>query len=35
MKALLVAMASDRVPPDIRVEELNRPSSCGRKRGSR
>jgi conjugal transfer pilus assembly protein TraK len=25
MKALLVAMASDRVPPDIRVEEANRP----------
>ena len=25
MKALLVAMASDRVPPDVRVEEVNRP----------
>jgi conjugal transfer pilus assembly protein TraK len=25
MKALLVAMASDRVPPDIRVDELNQP----------
>lgn len=25
MKALLLAMASDRVPPDIRVDELNRP----------
>ncbi|MDF3840057.1 type-F conjugative transfer system secretin TraK [Cupriavidus basilensis] len=25
MKALLVAMASDRVPPDIRVEETHRP----------
>ena len=25
MKALLVAMASDRVPTDIRVEETNRP----------
>ncbi|MCU7370040.1 type-F conjugative transfer system secretin TraK [Paucibacter sp. O1-1] len=25
MKALLVAMASDRVPPDIRVEETSRP----------
>ncbi|MCW5663652.1 MAG: type-F conjugative transfer system secretin TraK [Piscinibacter sp.] len=25
MKALLVAMASDRVPPDVRVEELNQP----------
>jgi len=25
MKALLVAMASDRVPPDIRVEEMNQP----------
>jgi conjugal transfer pilus assembly protein TraK len=25
MKSMLVAMASDRVPPDIRVEELNRP----------
>ncbi len=25
MKALLVAMASDRVPPDVRVDELNRP----------
>ncbi len=24
MKALLVAMASDRVPPDVRVEEVNR-----------
>ncbi len=23
MKALLVAMASDRVPPDVRVDELN------------
>ena len=25
MKALLVAMASDRVPPDVRVDELNQP----------
>ena len=25
MKALLVAMASDRVPPDVRVDELNHP----------
>jgi conjugal transfer pilus assembly protein TraK len=25
MKALLLAMASDRVPPDIRVDELNQP----------
>ena len=25
MKAMLVAMASDRVPPDIRVDEVNRP----------
>jgi conjugal transfer pilus assembly protein TraK len=25
MKALLVAMASDRVPPDLRVDELNQP----------
>ena len=25
MKVMLVAMASDRVPPDIRVDELNRP----------
>jgi conjugal transfer pilus assembly protein TraK len=25
MKSMLVAMASDRVPPDIRVDELNRP----------
>lgn len=25
MKALLVAMASDRVPPDVRVDELNEP----------
>ena len=25
MKALLVAMASDRVPPDIRVDELHQP----------
>lgn len=25
MKALLVAMASDRVPPDVRVEEISRP----------
>jgi conjugal transfer pilus assembly protein TraK len=30
LKALLVAMASDRVPPDIRVDETNRRSSCGR-----
>ncbi len=25
MKSMLVAMASDRVPPDVRVEEVNRP----------
>ena len=25
MKAMLVAMASDRVPPDIRIDEVNRP----------
>ena len=25
MKAMLVAMASDRVPPDVRVDELNQP----------
>jgi conjugal transfer pilus assembly protein TraK len=25
MKSMLVAMASDRVPPDIRVDELNHP----------
>lgn len=25
MKAMLVAMAGDRVPPDIRVDEVNRP----------
>ncbi|MDZ7855313.1 type-F conjugative transfer system secretin TraK [Sphaerotilus sp.] len=25
MKAMLVAMASDRVPPDVRVDEVNRP----------
>jgi conjugal transfer pilus assembly protein TraK len=25
MKAMLVAMASDRVPPDVRVDEINRP----------
>lgn len=25
MKAMLMAMASDRVPPDIRVDEINRP----------
>ena len=25
MKSMLVAMASNRVPPDIRVDELNRP----------
>jgi conjugal transfer pilus assembly protein TraK len=25
MKAMLVAMASDRMPPDMRVDEVNRP----------
>jgi conjugal transfer pilus assembly protein TraK len=25
MKALLVAMASDRIPPDVRIEEASRP----------